>query len=261
MSHVPPESPTSALARSVAIIADGNRRWARARGLPAIAGHCAGVDTAWQLVRHALVLGIDQLVVFAFSTENWQRPPHEVDALFDLFGTRVVPEARLVVGELGVRVRFIGRLDLIPVALQRDMRAAERITASGCRMALFIAFNYGGRAELLDAARDYKGGGERELRGLLYAPEMRDPDVLIRTGGDQRLSNFLLWQAADTELVFRDELFPDFTRKAFEASLTQLNQQRDRGSVHDVYPPTIKQGLASTEAILASGASHSRASD
>jgi undecaprenyl diphosphate synthase len=214
-------------ARYVAIITDGNGRWARARGLPVAEGHRAGADTVKARLRDAAELGVRELTVYSFSTENWSRPAEEVTALMRMFSERILsetPELR----EEGVRMRFIGRRDRVAGALLEQMDWAEAETAHNERITLFVAFNYGGRAEILDAAARYSGGGEDEFRRLLYAPEMHDPDIVIRTSGEQRLSNYLLWQSAYSELVFRDELWPDFGREAFEAALAEYAARRRR---------------------------------
>jgi undecaprenyl diphosphate synthase len=214
-------------ARYVAIITDGNGRWAEARGLPVAEGHRAGADTVKARLRDAAELGVRELTVYSFSTENWSRPAEEVTALMRMFSERILsetPELR----EEGVRMRFIGRRDRVAGALLEQMDWAEAETAHNERITLFVAFNYGGRAEILDAAARYSGGGEDEFRRLLYAPEMHDPDIVIRTSGEQRLSNYLLWQSAYSELVFRDELWPDFGREAFEAALAEYTGRRRR---------------------------------
>ena len=214
-------------ARHVAIIADGNGRWARSRGVAINDGHEAGADTLKARLRDAVELGIEQLTVYSFSTENWSRPPREVRGLIAMLAQRIAREApELHRG--GVRMRFIGRREGVPSELVEQIRRAEALTAGNQRLRLFIAFNYGGRAEILDAARRYTGGGEEEFRRCLYAPEMHDPDLIIRTGGERRLSNYLLWQAAYSELVFREELWPDFTRAALEESLAEFNDRHRR---------------------------------
>jgi undecaprenyl diphosphate synthase len=209
-------------ARYVAIITDGNGRWAKQRGLPVLAGHEAGADTVKARLRDAVDLGIGELTVYSFSTENWSRPPEEVAGLMDMMGRRIELETPELHDE-GVRMRFVGRRsDPVPAALVERMEWAEELTASNDRITLFVAFNYGGRAEIIDAARAFDGGGEDEFRANLYAPEMHDPDLIIRTSGEQRSSNFLLWQGYYSELVFRDELWPDFSRQAFEESLDEF---------------------------------------
>ena len=218
---------SAAAARYVAIITDGNGRWAQARGVPVVEGHRAGADTVKARLRDAVELGVEELTVYSFSTENWSRPAEEVTALMRMFSERIAaetPELR----EEGVRMRFIGRRDRVAPALIEQMEWAQDETAHNDRITLFIAFNYGGRAEMLDAAERYSGGGEDEFRKLLYAPEMHDPDLVIRTSGEQRLSNYLLWQSAYSELVFRDELWPDFDRAAFEACLDEYGARRRR---------------------------------
>ena len=211
----------------VAIITDGNGRWAQQRGLPVVEGHRAGADTLKARLRDAAELGIEELTVYSFSTENWSRPPGEVEGLMAMFAERIgseTPELK----EEGVRMRFIGRREGVESRLIEQMEWAEAETAANDRITLFVAFNYGGRAEIVDAARSFTGGSEEEFRRHLYAPEMHDPDLLIRTSGEQRLSNYLLWQCAYSELVFRDELWPDFDRAALEASLGEYETRRRR---------------------------------
>jgi undecaprenyl diphosphate synthase len=207
-------------ARYVAIITDGNGRWARSRGLPVLAGHEAGADTVKARLRDAAELGIEELTVYSFSTENWNRPQAEVEGLMAMFAERIDRETPEL-DEEGVRMRFIGRREGLDAELVRRMDWAERTTAGNERITLFVAFNYGGRAEIVDAARSFQGETEEEFRRHLYAPDMHDPDLLIRTSGERRISNYLLWQLAYAEFVFRDELWPDFSREAFEASLEE----------------------------------------
>jgi undecaprenyl diphosphate synthase len=215
-------------ARYVAIITDGNGRWARQRGLPVLAGHDAGADTVKARLRDAVELGIEELTVYSFSTENWTRPPEEVSGLMQMFARRIEAETPELDAE-GVRMRFIGRRSPpVPPELIERMEWAEGVTAANTRITLFVAFNYGGRAEILDAARTFTGGDVEEFRSHLYAPEMHDPDLIIRTSGEQRSSNFLLWQGYYSELVFRDELWPDFSREAFEQSLAEFAARRRR---------------------------------
>jgi undecaprenyl diphosphate synthase len=217
----------SASARYVAIITDGNGRWAEQRGLPTIEGHRAGADTVKARLRDAVELGIEELTVFSFSTENWTRPAAEVEALMEMFGERIDAETPELDAE-GVRMRFVGRREGVAKDLVERMEWAEGTTAANQRIALFVAFNYGGRAEIVDAARTFEGSSEDEFRQRLYAPEMHDPDLLIRTSGEQRISNYLLWQCAYSELVFREELWPDFGREAFEESLREFEARRRR---------------------------------
>jgi undecaprenyl diphosphate synthase len=214
-------------ARYVAIITDGNGRWARARGLPVGEGHRAGADNLKARLRDAGELGVEELTVYSFSTENWSRPQEEVSGLMALFAERIVDETPEL-HEAGVRMRFIGRREQVDPALVEQMRWAEQLTDANDKITLFVAFNYGGRAEIVDAAKRFSGGDEDDFRKLLYAPEMHDPDLIIRTSGEQRLSNYLLWQSAYAELVFRDELWPDFDRAAFEASLEDYHSRRRR---------------------------------
>jgi undecaprenyl diphosphate synthase len=211
----------------VAIITDGNGRWAQQRSLPVIEGHQAGADVVKARLRDAAEFGVKELTVYSFSTENWTRPKEEVDGLMAMFAERIDRETPEL-DEEGVRMRFIGRREGISDELTKRMDWAESKTAANERITLFVAFNYGGRAEILDAAAAYEGGGEEEFQRRLYAPEMHDPDLLIRTSGEQRISNYLLWQCAYSEFVFRDELWPDFTREAFEASLTTYEERRRR---------------------------------
>jgi undecaprenyl diphosphate synthase len=220
--------------RHVAIIADGNGRWARARGLSANEGHEAGADTLRERVRDAAELGVVELTVYSFSTENWSRPAAEVEGLIEMLARRIATETPELHRQ-DVQIRFIGRRAGMARELLERMRWAEELTAGNERMTLYIAVNYGGRAEILDAARRFRGGGEEEFRACMYAPEMRDPDLIIRTGNERRLSNYLLWQAAYSELVFRDELWPDFSREAFVESLSEFGARRRRfGSRHEV---------------------------
>jgi undecaprenyl diphosphate synthase len=214
-------------ARYVAIITDGNGRWARSRGLAPIEGHRVGADVVKDRLRDAVELGVQELTVFSFSTENWSRPPDEVDGLMQMFRERIDRETPDLHAE-GVRMRFIGRRDGIDPGLAERMQWAEEMTAGNDRIRFFVAFNYGGRAEIVDAAARFAGGGEEEFRACLYAPEMHDPDLLIRTSGELRVSNYLLWQCAYSELVFREELWPDFSREAFEQSLQEFEARQRR---------------------------------
>lgn len=214
-------------ARYVAIITDGNGRWAQARDLPVAEGHKAGADVVKARLRDAAEFGVRELTVYSFSTENWSRSAEEVTALMRMFSERILSETPELEEE-GVRMRFIGRRDRVAQPLLDQMDWAEAETAHNDRITLFVAFNYGGRAEIVDAAARYAGGGEDEFRKLLYAPEMHDPDVVIRTSGEQRMSNYLLWQSAYSELVFRDELWPDFSREAFRAALDEYETRTRR---------------------------------
>jgi undecaprenyl diphosphate synthase len=202
----------------VAIIMDGNGRWAQQNGVPVAEGHKAGADTVKARLRDAVDLGVRELTIYSFSTENWSRPQDEVDALMALFSARIIDETPEL-HEEGVKMRFVGRREGVLPELIEQIEWAEAKTAENTRLTLFVAFNYGGRSEILDAAERYTGGGEEAFRQLLYAPEMHDPDLLIRTSGEQRISNYLLWQAAYSELHFTDVLWPDFSRADFEEAL------------------------------------------
>ena len=214
-------------ARYVAIITDGNGRWAQQRGLPVIDGHQAGADVVKARLRDAVEFGVREMTVYSFSTENWSRPAEEVTALMRMFSQRIANETPELNDE-GVRMRFIGRRERVTPALLEQMDWAEAQTAANDRITLYVAFNYGGRAEVLDAAARYSGGGEDAFRQLLYAPEMHDPDLIIRTSGEQRMSNYLLWQGAYSELVFAEELWPDFSREAFRAALDEFERRQRR---------------------------------
>jgi undecaprenyl diphosphate synthase len=217
-----------AQARYVAIITDGNGRWAQRRGLPALAGHEAGADVVKARLRDAVDLGIEELTVYSFSTENWTRPAAEVQGLMAMMGRRIERETPELHDE-GVRMRFIGRRsDPVPPALIERMVWAEELTRENRRITLFVAFNYGGRAEIIDAARTFSNGTEDDFRAHLYAPDMHDPDLIIRTSGERRISNYLLWQGAYSEWVFRDELWPDFSRETLQASLEEFSARSRR---------------------------------
>jgi undecaprenyl diphosphate synthase len=227
-----PELPE--VARSIAIILDGNARWARRRGLPIAAGHRAGTRALHRTVQAALDFGVETLVVYAFSTENWSRPRDEVDVLMEIFGETIERELRNLITQ-GVRVRFLGRRDRAPEALRERMEALEDDTRHNERLGLWIAFDYGGRDELVQAARRLVASGidprevdENALAAHLYAPDLPDPDLLIRTSGEVRLSNFLLWQLAYAELVFVDTLWPDFGHDHLLAALTEYAGRRRR---------------------------------
>ena len=213
--------------RYVAIIMDGNARWAATRGLSVTEGHRAGTDTLKRTVDIAGDLGIAQLTVYAFSTENWSRPRPEVEGLMELFAELIeseVPELH----EERTRVRFVGRRDRVTTRLREQIEWAEELTGEHRDQTLFVAFDYGGRAEILEAANAYEGGGEEEFRRRLYAPEMSDPELVIRTSGEQRLSNFLLWQSAYSELYFSDRLWPDFDRDELERALAEYASRQRR---------------------------------
>ena len=222
------------VARSVAIIMDGNGRWARRRGLPVVAGHRAGTRALRRAVETAIDLGIESLAVYAFSTENWSRSRGEIDALMEVFSETIDREFPDLVRQ-GVRVRFIGRRDRAPEELRRKMAGLERQTAENTRLSLWIAFDYGGRAEIVEAARRLVESGvepreidENVLAANLYAPDMPDPDLLIRTSGELRISNFLLWQIAYAELVFVERQWPDFSPRDLREALAAYARRRRR---------------------------------
>ena len=219
-------------ATSVAIIMDGNGRWATERGLPVLEGHRRGAKTMKQTVMDAVALGIRELTVYAFSTENWSRPEDEVAGLMEMFAELIVSETPEL-DEEGVRMRFVGSRRGVSDRLLEQMDWAEAETRANTRLLLFVAFNYGGRAEILDAAARYEGGGEDAFAKLLYAPDMSDPELVIRTSGEQRLSNFLLWQSAYSELHFSDCLWPDFDRAELERALREYASRRRRFGARD----------------------------
>jgi undecaprenyl diphosphate synthase len=229
-----PEGDLPEVAQSVAIIMDGNGRWAKRRRLPTAAGHRAGARTVRKIVEAAIDLGIHDLTVFAFSTENWSRPQDEVAALMEIFAETIERELPDL-AEQGVRVRFIGRRDRAPEPLRVRMAAMEDRTELNTRLNLWVAFDYGGRAELVEAARRLVDSGveareidENVFAANLYAPELPDPDLLIRTSGELRISNFMLWQLAYAELVFVDSLWPDFDARDLRAALAEYAQRRRR---------------------------------
>ena len=228
-----------ATCRYLAIIMDGNGRWAQGRGLPVAAGHRAGAKALRRVLERALDLGLEEVTVYSFSTENWNRPKDEVEALMGLFVEMMdtqVPEMH----ERGARVRFIGRREGAPDELVRRIEEAEALTAANTRMTLYIAFSYGGRRELLDAAEglaaEYAASArerspafaEGDLRRHLYAPQMHDPELLIRTSGELRISNFLLWQCAYAELYFSDRYWPDFGPEDLDAALADYAGRQRR---------------------------------
>ena len=229
-----PEPELPDVARSVAIIMDGNGRWARRRRLPVAAGHREGTRALRRTVEAAIDLGVESLCVYAFSTENWSRPEEEISDLMEIFVETIERELPDLARQ-GVRVRFIGRRDRATDALRAKMDELEAETAANARLALWIAFDFGGRAEIVGAARRLVEEGvpagevdEEALRSRLYAPEMAEPDLLIRTSGEQRISNFLLWQLAYTELIFCDTLWPDFGERNLREALSQYAGRRRR---------------------------------
>jgi undecaprenyl diphosphate synthase len=222
------------VARAVAIIMDGNGRWASRRGVSVAEGHRAGSRALRPIVETAIDLGVESLAVYAFSTENWTRSEEEIGALMATFAETIERELPDLVAQ-GVRVRFIGRRDRAPEDLQERMAGLERETKRNDRLSLWIAFDYGGRAELVEAARRLVASGvapedvdENTFAAQLYAPAMPDPDLLIRTSGELRISNFLLWQLAYSELVFVDTLWPDFGPRHLREALGAYARRRRR---------------------------------
>jgi len=224
----------SEVARSIAIIMDGNGRWAQLNGVPIAEGHRAGTRALRRTVEAAIDAGVESLTVYAFSTENWTRPSAEVDALMEIFEETIERELPDLAAQ-GVRTRFVGRRDRAPEALRDRMAAMEAETADNSRIDLWIAFDYGGRAELVEAARRLTASGiepdmidEEAFAAALYEPDLPEPDLLIRTSGEQRISNFLLWQLAYSELVFVDRLWPDFDENDLREALQQYASRRRR---------------------------------
>lgn len=220
--------------RHVACVMDGNGRWAQRRGLPRTDGHAAGEEALFDAVEGALELGLDWLTVYAFSTENWRRPRDEVRFLMG-FNESILLRRRDELHERNVRMRFIGRRDWrVPKRLLRRMAEAEELTGANTGMTFTMAFNYGGRAEIVDAVRSLVDAGvpadkidERAISRHLYAPDMPDPDLMVRTSGEYRTSNFLLWELAYSELVFTDVLWPDFRREHLFDAVREF-QRRER---------------------------------
>jgi undecaprenyl diphosphate synthase len=222
------------LARTVAIIMDGNGRWAERQGLPVAEGHRAGTRALRRSVEAGIDLGVETLAVYAFSTENWSRPETEVESLMEIFGETIERELPDLARQ-GVRTRFMGRRDRAPDELREQIEGLEDETAPNDLLNLWVAFDYGGRADIVQAARKLVEAAtepadidEAALRASLYAPELPDPDLLIRTSGELRISNFLLWQLAYSELVFVDTLWPDFGREELEHALAAYAQRRRR---------------------------------
>ena len=223
---VPAEVP-----HAVAIVMDGNGRWAAGHGVSVAEGHRAGSRALRPVVETAIDVGVESLAVYAFSTENWTRPGDEVEALMEIFGETIDRELVDLAKE-GVRTRFVGRRDRAPDWLRTKLEDLEAATASETRLSLWIAFDYGGRAELVEAARRIAEAGgdvdEDSFAQYLYAPEMPDPDLVIRTSGELRVSNFLLWQSAYAEFAFVDTLWPDFGPKEFRAAIEDYASRRRR---------------------------------
>jgi undecaprenyl diphosphate synthase len=229
-----PPSDDSRTARSVAVIMDGNGRWAESHGLPVEAGHREGTRALRRTVEAAIDLGVESLAVYAFSTENWARPAEEVGQLMEILGETIDRELPDL-AEQGVRTRFFGRRDRVPAEAAAKMEELERATADRDRLALWIAFDYGGRAELVEAARRLVEDGvapagvdDAAITARLYAPALPDPDLLIRTAGERRLSNFLLWQSWYSELVFTETLWPDFGEADLREALEEFARRQRR---------------------------------
>jgi undecaprenyl diphosphate synthase len=228
----PPDAPGEA--RSVAIIMDGNGRWAESRGVPVEAGHREGTRALRRTVEAAIDHGIESLAVYAFSTENWTRPAEEVAQLMEILAETIDRELPDL-AEQGVRTRFFGRRDRVPASARAKMEGLELATAARDRLQLWIAFDYGGRAELVDAARRLIEDGvhaedvdDDAIAARLSAPELPDPDLLVRTSGEMRLSNFLLWQCAYAELVFTETLWPDFGEADLREALDEFARRQRR---------------------------------
>ncbi|MBM3314307.1 di-trans,poly-cis-decaprenylcistransferase [candidate division WOR-3 bacterium] len=216
----------------VAVIMDGNGRWARSRGLPRALGHRAGVKALRRAVEACPDLGIRYLTAYTFSTENWQRPRSEVERLMVLFG-RSIDEHRRDLMANNVRVRVIGRLQALPARVRLKFEELATATAINTGVTMTLAISYGGRAEIVDACRRAVAAGrppgtDADFAAMLYAPDLPDPDLLIRTGGDQRISNYLLWQLAYTELYFTDTLWPDFGAKDLADAVADFARRRRR---------------------------------
>ena len=229
-----PLVPAEELPRHVAIIMDGNRRWARTRDLSEIDGHAAGVEAIRGILRHAVRRGVPVMTLYAFSRENWARSDEEVTGLFELLEAAIRSETAELQAQ-GVRVRLLGRLDELPEATRRSIGQALDATADGNRLLLNIAFNYAGRTELVDAFRRLAASGtppseidEGTISAALYTAGLPDPDLVIRTGGEQRLSNFLIWQSAYAEFYTCDALWPDFGPDSFDAALLEFAHRQRR---------------------------------
>jgi undecaprenyl diphosphate synthase len=223
--------PSIEIPRAVAIVMDGNGRWAESRGLDVAEGHRAGSRALRPIVETAIDVGVGSLAVYAFSTENWARAPEEVTSLMQIFGETIDRELHELAKE-GVHTRFVGRRDRAPDWLRDKMAELEAATENERRLHLWIAFDYGGRAEIVEAARR-AAAAEEELdeetfSQFLYAPEMPDPDLVIRTSGELRVSNFLLWQSAYSEFVFTETLWPDFGPDEFRAAIEDYAGRRRR---------------------------------
>ncbi len=226
----------------VAIIMDGNARWARLHGKTVLEGHRAGAKALKRIVRASVELGIKELTVYAFSTENWERPKDEVDGLMHMFAELITSETPEL-DEQGVRLQFIGRREGVDDEIIEKIEWAHSVTKKNSKMLLYVAFNYGGRGEIVDAAQKLLNETEGEaiisdaealFAKNLYAPEMSDPELLIRTSGERRISNFLLWQCAYSEFHFTDTLWPEFGKEDLETALNDFNERKRRFGQRDV---------------------------
>ena len=229
-----PLVPLAELPRHVAIIMDGNRRWARNKGLSELEGHSAGVETIRTVLRHVVRRGVPVLSLYAFSRENWARSDDEVRGLFELLEQAIRSETAELKAQ-GVRVRLLGRMDELPHETRRSIGEALDETSGGERLQLNISFNYAGRTELVDAVRKLVADGisaeavdEEAIEGALYTAGLPDPDLVIRTGGEQRLSNFLIWQSAYAEFYSCEVLWPDFGPEAFDAAILEFARRTRR---------------------------------
>lgn len=240
----PPTLPAESVPRHVAVVMDGNGRWANARGLPRTEGHRVGEETLMDVIAGAIEIGVKEISAYAFSTENWKRSPAEVRFIMG-FSRQVLRNQRDDLNDWGVRVRWIGRKPRLWKSVLSELRAAEKLTRTNDVLTLNLAINYGGRAEIADAMRDValdvqRGAisperiGERTVSKYLYAPHMSDVDLFIRTGGEQRTSNFLLWQSAYAELYFSDKAWPDFDRRElWKACEAYAHRERRFGAAVD----------------------------
>jgi len=233
------QPPPDQLPRHVAIIMDGNGRWANQRGLPRLFGHRAGTDNVRTVLKASVEFGIKYLTIYAFSTENWQRPADEVSGLFEIMA-EVIRTETAELNQNGVCVRHVGRADGLPEALAQAIAEATALTQHNSRLVLNVAFNYGGRAELVDAIRRMIRDGvscddvcEELIGRYLYTDGQPDPDLIIRTAGEMRLSNFLIWQSAYAEYYFTQTYWPDFDREELRRALANYAQRVRRfGQVH-----------------------------
>ena len=257
-THMPSDIDPRLVPRHIGCVMDGNGRWANQRGLKRTEGHSAGEEALWDAVMGGLDLGVEWFTVYAFSTENWRRPVDEVRFLMN-FNESLLLRRRDWLNDLGVRVRFIGRRNWrVPRRLLRQIEEAEALTCNNRRMTLSFAFNYGGRAELVDAVQRIVEDrvpankiDERTIAKYLYAPDMPDPDLVIRTSGEYRTSNFLLWQIAYAELVFIDTLWPDFRREhLFRAVAEYQGRARRFGGARDALEHPL---MSANDALIVNG--------